>query len=50
MLCLAIISCGGSAGPSNQPLLDSTAGAAIEPLFNSNPIIIEDAASYYSHA
>ena len=50
MLCLAIASCGGSAGPSNQPLLDTSAGPAIKPLFNSNPIIIEDAASYYSHA
>ena len=50
MLCLAIISCGGSSGPSNQTLLDTSAGAAIKPLFNTNPIIIEDAASYYSHA
>ena len=43
MLCLAVASCGGSAGPSNQPLLDTSAGAATKPLFNSNPIIIEDA-------
>ena len=50
MLCLAVASCGGSAGPSNQPLLDTSAGPATKPLFNSNPIIIEDAASYYSHA
>ena len=50
MLCLAVASCGGSAGPSNQPLLDTSAGAATKPLFNSNPIIIEDAISYYSHA
>ena len=50
MLCLVVASCGGSAGPSNQPLLDTSAGAATKPLFNSNPIIIEDAISYYSHA
>ena len=50
MLCLAVASCGGSAGPSNQPLLDTSAGPATKPLFNSNPIIIEDAISYYSHA
>ena len=50
MLCLAVASCGGSAGPSNQPLLDTSAGAATKSLSNSNPIIIEDAISYYSHA
>ena len=50
MLCLAISSCGGSAGPSNQLLLDTGLGAEVKPLFNLNPIIIEDAASYYSHA
>ena len=50
MLCLAVASCGGSAGSSNQPLPDTSAGAATKPLFNSNPIIIEDAISYYSHA
>ena len=50
LLCLAIAGCGGSAGPSNQLLLDTTLGAATKPLFNSNPIIIEDAASYYSQA
>ena len=50
MLCLAITSCGGSGGPSNQLLLDTGVGAEVKPLFNLNPIIIEDAASYYSHA
>ncbi len=50
MLCLAITSCGGSGGPSNQLLLDTGEGAEVKPLFNLNPIIIEDAASYYSHA
>ena len=50
MVCLVVASCGGSAGPSNQPLSDTSAGAVIKPLFNSNPIIIEDAISYYSHA
>jgi len=50
MLCLAISSCGGTAGPSNQLLLDTGLGAEVKPLFNLNPIIIEDAASYYSHA
>ena len=50
ILCLVISSCGGSAGSSNQPLLDISAGAVMKPLFNSNPIIIDDAASYYSHA
>ena len=50
MLCLAITSCGGSGRPSNQLLLDTGVGAELKPLFNLNPIIIEDAASYYSHA
>ena len=50
MLCLAITSCGGSGGPSNQLLLDTGVGAEVKSLFNLNPIIIEDAASYYSHA